>query len=161
MSVNRIGRVLSCGLIALIFTALAAGSAGAEDPAARKFLDGIYSAYSTPNSPGTRINSRALLDRYFTPALAALIDRDGKRAAAKGEVPALSGDPFIDAQDWEIKGLAIDLKENGPARAAAIVAFTNFGEARQVRLDLVKTAAGWRIDDIHWRQGSLRGLYKK
>lgn len=155
-------RTMVCGgLIAALFFAVSAISAVAQDQAARKFLDGIYSAYSTPNSPGTRINSRALLDRYFTPALAALIDRDAKRAAAKGEVPELSGDPFIDAQDWDVKALAIELKESGPGRAAATVAFTNFGEARHVRLDLVKTAAGWRIDDIHWRQGSLRSLYKK
>ena len=155
-------RAMVCGgLIAVLFAFVSAIGAVAQDPAARSFLDGIYSAYSTPNSPGTRINSRPLLERYFTPALAALIDRDGKRAAAKGEVPALNGDPFIDAQDWEVKGLTIELKDSGPGRAVATVAFTNFGEARHVRLDLIKTAAGWRIDDIHWRQGSLRGLYKK
>jgi len=86
--------------------------------------------------------------------------RRGRSVPHAAKLP-LSGDPFIDAQDWEVKGLAIDLKEGGPARAVANVTFTNFGEARHVRLDLIKTAAGWRIDDIHWRQGSLRGLYKK
>jgi hypothetical protein len=148
-----------CSLI--IFLLGAAEVALAQDPAARNFLDGIYSAYNTPNSPGTRINSKALLARYFTPSLAALIERDAQQAKAKNEPPELNGDPFIDAQDWDIKGLAIDLRESGKDRATATVKFSNFGEAREVKLELIKTGAGWRIDEIHWREGTLRGLYKK
>ena len=37
-----------------------------------------------------------------------------------------------------------------------IVSFFNQGEPRQVELNLVKLTAGWRIDDIHWREGTLR-----
>ncbi len=154
---REIFRLFLLGALALA----SADPAAAQDPAARKFLDGIYAAYATPNSPGTRINSKALLDRYFTPALAALIDRDARQAKLKNEPRELNGDPFIDAQDWDMKGLMIDVREAGRERASATVKFANFGEARELRLDLVKTAAGWRIDDIQWREGSLRRLYAK
>lgn len=154
-------RALLFGFFACLLSAVLMDAALAQDPTARKFLEGIYAAYGTPNSPGTRINSKALLGRYFTPSLAALIERDAEQAKRKNEPPELNGDPFIDAQDWEIKGLAIDVREAGKDRANATVKFANFGEAREVRLELVKTAAGWRIDEIHWREGSLRALYKK
>jgi hypothetical protein len=143
-----------------ILSLLSAGAARAADPAAQAFLDAIYRTYGSPNSHGTRINSKAALDRYFTPELAGLIDKDAKAAKQKGEVPALDGDPFIDAQDWDIKGLKITVSEHGAGKAGAAVSFTNFGEERKVSLELTKTAAGWRIDDIHWREGSLRGLYR-
>ena len=152
-------RILFLGLIAALVAA--APGSFAQDAALKRFVDGIYVNYRTPNSPGTRINSKVLLARYFTPSLAALIERDAEQAKAKNEPPELNGDPFVDAQDWDIKGLAVDLSESGKDRATATVKFSNFGEAREVRLDLVKTAAGWRIDDIQWREGSLRGLYRK
>jgi hypothetical protein len=151
---------LVAGLLAAFFILAGSSATVAQDAALKQFIDGIYANYKTPNSPGTRINSKALLARYFTPALAALIERDAAQAKARNEPPELNGDPFIDAQDWDIRGLAVDLKENGKDRASATVKFSNFGEAREVRLDLLKTAAGWRIDDIHWREGSLRGLYR-
>ena len=154
-------RGLVGGLLAALLVLASPGIVAAQDAALKRFVDGIYANYRTPNSPGTRINSKALLARYFTPALAALVERDAEQAKAKNQPPELNGDPFVDAQDWDIKGLAVDLSESGKDRASATVKFSNFGEAREVRLDLVKTAAGWRIDEIHWRAGSLRGLYKK
>jgi hypothetical protein len=157
----KIRGVLVGGLLAAFFVVPCPGTIAAQDAALKRFVDGIYANYRSPNSPGTRINSKALLARYFTPALAALIDRDAQQAKAKDEPPQLNGDPFIDAQDWDIDKLTVDLNESGKERATASVKFANFGEAREVRLDLVKTASGWRIDDIHWRDGSLRALYKK
>jgi hypothetical protein len=148
------------GVLAVLLGVALVAPAPAQDPALRRFVDGIYANYRTPDSPGTRINSRAMLERYFTPSLAALIDADARAAKRRNEPPVLNGDPFIDAQDWDINGLAIELREQAD-RANATVRFSSFGEAREVRLDLLKTAAGWRIDEIHWRDGSLRGLYRK
>ena len=56
--------------------------------------------------------------------------------------------------------MAIVVRDDTPEKAVAIVSFFNQGEPRQVELNLVKLTAGWRIDDIHWREGTLRGLYK-
>jgi hypothetical protein len=74
-------------------------------------------------------------------------------------VPELDGDPFVDAQDWEITGLGLKVTMNGAARATATVTFRNFGEPRTVTHELVKTASGWRIADIKMKERSLRGLY--
>jgi hypothetical protein len=156
-------------LAGVLFTVAAAVSAvAAEKKAAKKeegtpraFLESIYKQYATPNSPGVRIGSRAQLDRYFTANLAADIDRDFAAAKRKNEVPTLNGDPFIDAQDWDIKNVRITVGQDTSAAAVGTVAFNNYGEERTVRLNLVRTAYGWRIDDIRWREGSLRGLYRK
>jgi hypothetical protein len=149
------------GLVMLFSAFLSLVGVGVSaDPAAQAFVEGIYKSYGGPNSPGVKLNGKAALERYFTPALAALIEGDAKRAKAKGEVPALDGDPFVDAQDWDIKKVSILVAETGPNKAVATVTFSNYGEDREVKLDLVKTATDWRIDDIHWREGSLRGLYR-
>jgi hypothetical protein len=155
-------KALVASILALLFAAAVPSAAFAQDPALKRFLDEIYAPYSKPNSPGTSIDTRAKLDRYFTPALARLIDRDAQRAKMKNEPPDLNGDPFIDAQDWEITDLETEIQPRGKNRVLAIVSYKNSGENRQVRLDVVKTVAGWRIDNIHWwRDGSLRDLYKK
>ena len=44
--------------------------------------------------------------------------------------------------------------------ARATVHFKNFKEATTVRLNLVHTQDGWRISDIFYKEGSLKGLYK-
>ena len=82
--------------------------------------------------------------------------RDAKR---RGEVPKLDGDPFLDAQEWQIKDLAIAVTTEG-AKATGKVTFDNFGKRVAVTLDLVQTPAGWRVAEIKWPSGSLRGLYK-
>jgi hypothetical protein len=101
------------------------------------------------------------LEKYFAPDLAAAIDADSVAAERENRPPALDGDPFVDAQEWDIKNVAIALRDDTPEKAVAIVTFFNMGEPRQVELNLLKLAGGWRIDDIHWREGTLRGLYKE
>ena len=36
--------------------------------------------------------------------------------------------------------------------------FKNYDEEKSLTLDLVRLKSGWRIDDIHWRDGTLRKL---
>ncbi|MEA2928918.1 MAG: hypothetical protein QOG38_1346 [Hyphomicrobiales bacterium] len=147
-------------IIALAIAA-AAGPAVAAESSAQAFLNGIYANYMGKDSKGTSLASTAAINRYFTPSLARLIDADAKRAAKRSEVGALGGDPFIDAQDWELSALSIDVKENGPDKATATVTFKNFGKDVAITHDLVKLKQGWRIDDIHLKSGSLRALFKK
>ena len=53
-----------------------------------------------------------------------------REAKRRGEVPKLDGDPFLDAQEWEIENLAISVKGDGP-KATGEVAFDNFGKPHQ------------------------------
>jgi hypothetical protein len=100
------------------------------------------------------------LDRFFAPALARVIDADMREAKRRVEVPKLDGDPFLDAQEWDIENLAISVKADGP-KATGEVTFDNFGKRTAVALDLVQTPVGWRIADIKGPSGSLSALYKE
>jgi hypothetical protein len=138
-----------------------AGPALAAEQSAQDFLAGIYANYKGKDSKGTSLATTAAINRYFTPALARLIDADAKAAAKRREVGALGGDPFIDGQDWELTDLSIDVKDNGPDKATGTVKFKNFGKDVTITHDLVKVKQGWRIDDIRMPSGSLRALFKK
>jgi len=62
-------------------------------------------------------------------------------------------------QDWEITAVAVDIVDSG-ATAKGPVTLTNLGKPEKISLALVKTSNGWRIDDVTWTEGSLRGVYK-
>jgi len=150
-------------LLAIVLFASAATFARpcAADDEAQRFIASIYAQYGAPDTPGVVLDSREALEKYFTPDLAATIDADTIAAERENRPPALDGDPFVDAQEWDIKNVAIVVRDDTPEKAVAIVSFFNAGEPRQVELNLVKFSAGWRIDDIRWREGTLRGLYKE
>jgi hypothetical protein len=147
-------------MIALAAVITASPGVAAEQTA-QDFLAGIYANYKGKDAKGVSLGSTAAINRYFTPALARLIDADAKTAAKRNEVGALGGDPFVDAQDFDIQALAIAVKENGPNKATGTVKFKNFGKDVTITHDLVKLKQGWRIDEIRMPSGSLRALFKK
>ncbi len=138
-----------------LVTALSGTEAMAQ-ATAQAFVDNLYRPYLKAGFPGQPYDDAA---RFFVPALAQAMDRDNREAKRRNEVPTLNGDPFVDAQDWEISKLSIDVTGSG-GTATARVSFQNFGEAKRVLLELVKTPAGWRIADIKAPSGSLKALYK-
>jgi hypothetical protein len=137
------------------------GTAFAAEPSAQNFLNGIYAAYKGKNSKGIALDNHAAYARYFTPELAKLIEDDAAAAAKAGDVSSLEGDPFIDAQDWQINSFTIAVKDTGPDKALGTVTFKNLKENMAVELDLLKLKDGWRIDEIRTKTGSLRDLFKK
>jgi hypothetical protein len=157
----------------------AAGFARADDSPALTFVKAIYAAYKGKNTKGVAIDTDAQLRRYFEPSLADLIIKDRKDAAKHHDVPTLDGDPFIDAQDWEIKSFDITVNDTGSGKATSTVKFVNEKEPVTITLDLVAVAVAvastgnadpkekpnpWRISDITYlRDGkpeTLRGLFK-
>jgi hypothetical protein len=172
-----------CGA-ALCAAAGAAGPAQAQsttpqitkssDGSALTFAKAIYAPYKGKNTKGLAIDTDAQLRRYFEPSLVDLISKDRKDAARHHDVPTLDGDPFIDAQDWEIKTFDITVNDTGDGKATSIVKFVNEDEPVTVTLDLVSlpgtgnansgSANPWRIHDITYLRGgkpeSLRGLFK-
>ncbi|HWU25752.1 MAG TPA: DUF3828 domain-containing protein [Rhizomicrobium sp.] len=143
---------------------LLASGAGAAQQTAKQFLDSIYSHYlgdASTTGKGIFLDKAADYRRYFTKDLAEIMIADAEAAAKKGDVPTLDGDPFVDAQDWTITELSIHIDSQTEAKARATVHFKNFKEATTIRLDLARAPDGWRISDIFYKEGSLRGLYKK
>ena len=131
----------------------------AEENGPLAFLTSIYGQYG-PGLGGVPLGDAAALQLWFSPALAGLIQADRDAAAKVDEVPMLDGDPFIDAQDGDITDVQVSVGQVGGGKAVGHVSFRNTGEPRTIELDLIETAAGWRIDDIHWdNEASLRGLY--
>jgi hypothetical protein len=123
---------------------------------AEAFLRDLYAPYLTGANQGRNYWD---LDRYFAPDLARLMDAEARDAQRRNEVPRLDGDPFVDAQEWDVKNFALSVKTDG-SNATAIVTFDNYGKAKRITLDLVLTPVGWRISDIKAPSGSLRALYK-
>lgn len=139
----------------LVAASAMAFTAAAETASPQSFVDGIYKHYLGKDSKGLPLADNAAVLRYFAPPLSEAMVKD--LAAA----PMLNGDPFIDAQDWEISSVKSAVKSTGASTAVATVTFVQFMEPRTVTLDLVNTPAGWRIADIKWPGGdSLRQLYK-
>ncbi len=137
----------------------------AADASATAFVTKIYDAYRGENSKGILIDTEAAIRRYFEPSLAALISKDRKDAARRHDVPTLDGDPFIDAQDWDISAVDIAVRDALPDKAVATVSFKNIDHATTVVLDLTRIKSDWRIANITWqREGgkkeTLRGLYR-
>jgi hypothetical protein len=74
-------------------------------------------------------------------------------------VGKLDADPFIDAQDFDIEGVDVALRDVAADKAIATVSFKNLGKRQTVVLDLVKLKQDWRIANITWdRKATLRGL---
>jgi len=131
----------------------------AQDAAAQGFLQSLYATYQKSDK-ALDIGSEAKAARYFVPSVAKLIGRDVAQAAKRNEVGKLDFDPFIGGQDWSPAKIELKVRAGAAAdRATGIARFTAPGEKQPtvVTLDLAKTAAGWRIADIHWA-GQLDSL---
>ena len=129
------------------------GVGQAETP--RSFLQQVYAGYRTPDySPLER------LDATFAPALAAAIREDER--LANGEVGYLDGDRLCDCQDFQkLRATIRSVKRPHQRTASAVVDVDlGFDQARHLRIELVRTTAGWRVADILSRDGSglLRNL---
>jgi hypothetical protein len=150
-----------CAAAALVVAAPAL----ATDASAQAFVRQIYDAYKGRDSKGAPLATARDIRRYFEPTLAALMIKDQNAAARRGDVGALDGDPFIDAQDWEIEAFDVAIADVAPNKAQATVKFVNLGSPRTIVLDLTKLKAGWRISDITWtrdgKQRTLRALFVK
>jgi len=129
----------------------------AADASARDFVTAIYRNYEGKEAKGVPLDSPAIRT-LLTPGLMQLIDADQKQAAQRKEPPELDGDPFVDAQDWDIPSFKVDVVDKGPTKAEATVEFLNGGQQTSVTLLLVKLNNAWRIDNIVWQEGSVREI---
>ncbi len=93
---------------------------------------------------------------YFTVGLASLIIEDRTL-----EPPALEGDPFVGHREWDISNLAIEVKGIGAFKATGTVTFTNDGKPEKIVLELQRSGNDWRIADIDWDSGNLRGTFRR
>lgn len=171
--VRDIFGIVACvglGVMASLVTHADAAGPTSKAPAAptgqsaEAFLRSIYDRYVGAQDKARPIDysDPRELRYYFEPSLAGIIHQDFIRAKKADDVPTLDADPFIDAQDWDIKSFDIQVTPADGDRADAVVKFDNTDEHKVLHLQLVRIAGDWRIHDIDYGggEGTLRGLYK-
>jgi hypothetical protein len=139
-----------------ILAPLGAQAQQATQQTAQAFLESLYAPYRAKGFNGQPYTEA---ERFFEPTLAAAMQRDYQLARNNGVPPTLNGDPFVDAQEWQIADLSIRAAAAGD-QATGMVSFINFKQKKTLAVELVQTGAGWRIADIAGAGGSLRALYK-
>jgi Protein of unknown function (DUF3828) len=145
-------------------TATATATAPAPPPApsaadAEKLVADLYAEHAADRGPFFQTEDRARLDRFFVPELADLIWKDV--VASQGEVGALDFDPLYNAQDFEVKNLAVKADPPAGTSANVVVTFENFGTKEEIRYSLTAVGGGWKITDVTYGEGrTLRDVYQ-
>jgi hypothetical protein len=146
--------------IALLVSSAASAQTNADAPALAKTVDGFYSVYMTlhPSDGIPDRATRARFDPFVSPALDKLFAEGGDAEAryakaTKNQAPPLvEGDPFTPnfegATSYKIGVCTSDARGG---RCAVALAYDDKKNKQLVWTDtvyLVRTSAGWRVDDI-------------
>jgi hypothetical protein len=124
---------------------------------------GLFLAFTGLAAAQTYDTPQALLEAFYEPyfngefsdneaafrsqALQALYDQDAE-VTPEGEMGALSFDPYVDGQDFDIADFEVGAPGIAGEYASVDVTFTNFGEPRSLTYELVLEDGGWKIDDV-------------
>jgi Protein of unknown function (DUF3828) len=131
---------------------------------ARAFAQQLYAAYEHPTSRnGPDVLGKSAI-RIFSPSLLQLIRYD-QAHTPPGDAPDLDGDPICDCQDpggLHLTALDVAAVDATHASAKATLRFPREKSARILRLSLLFTPAGWRVDDVATADTpSLRAFLQK
>lgn len=119
-------------------------------------LTGLASAqtYATPNDLLTAFYKPYFDGEFYddeTPFrssyLEGLYQADSESTPA-GEMGALSFDPYIDGQDYELTDFVIEPAAITGETATVAVKFNNFETPIELTYELVDERGGWRINDV-------------
>jgi hypothetical protein len=119
-------------------------------PAARAFVQKLYSAYEHPASQSDPDVLGKSASRIFSPSLLQLI-RKSEARTPKGDAPPLDGDPICDCQDPDglhLVALVVNPVDSSHASAVATLRFPGESKPSIITLSLLATTAGWRVDDV-------------
>ena len=105
--------------------------------------EALLEAFYAPYFDGNWHDDDALLR---SAALNALYANDAE-LTPEGEMGAISFDPYVDGQDFDITDFEIAAVAIDGDMATADVTFANFGEPRSLTYELVNED-GWKIDDV-------------
>ena len=135
------GRIL-LGLAALALALPAAANAQVDDP--RAFVAATYARYArAANDPP------AEPVRAYSPRLRALFAAYERWARAHDDlVGALDFDWWVNAQDWEIHGVAVTAGPGGANRRTILARWTNYGRTDSSRFLFVRIGRRWYLDDV-------------
>jgi len=149
-------KCLALTIAAVLFAAMAplpapagaglfgAGPAMAADTPPEAIIRSIYVQYgpdSWPDDPYTATFSTELLKLWTE------VDEGAK----DDEEYAVDFDVFINAQDVDtVSNLTFQAHDETDSSVVIDASFEVFGEQQMVTYTMIKTTAGWKIDDISW-----------
>jgi hypothetical protein len=142
---------LRCLVMACIGLVLLAGC-GRTGSSPEAFVRSIYARFETPDAAAPEPGA------VYSPVLADLIRADA--GAAEGEAGLVDGDPLCSCQDSEgFQDLRLEVRPTGPSTADITACFRLSETPVTVYLSLLKTPAGWRVDDVRSaEQPSLKSM---
>ena len=123
-----------------LFLALTSLAAAQTYDTPQALLEAFYEPYFSGNFPEDE-------SQFRSAALQELYDTDAE-LTPEGEMGAISFDPYIDGQDYEITEFDIGAPGIAGDYASADVTFNNFGEPRALTYELVFEDGGWKVDDV-------------
>lgn len=127
-------------LVTGLFLALTSLVAAQAYDTPEALLEAFYEPYFNGSFPENE-------SQFRSAELQALYDNDAE-ITPEGEMGAISFDPYIDGQDYDITDFAIGAVAVEGDRATVDVTFSNFGEPRALTYELVLEGDGWKIDDV-------------
>jgi hypothetical protein len=132
----------------------------ANTETAEKFIREVYSHYAL-NRKGIDFNDPQQTSLFFSPTLRNLIKQDLSLIHEGDASGALGADPICACQDYDdLKVIKVSIKKIGTDRAEAKVVLLNLGRfTYTLKIRLLWTSRGWRIDDISYEgMPSLRKM---
>jgi hypothetical protein len=149
-------------LLALGLALLGGPAFAYDDP--RALVAAIYAPYQTPGAaaeqdPAQFYSERlkGLLSGHAAAATDQLLSSELPGPDTGPVAPALSFNPFIDAQHSLLMDLAIGEPVVMADKAMVSVSFHNFDQPTLLSLSLVRDPDGWKVDDVaslgageHW-----------
>ncbi|HWT11969.1 MAG TPA: hypothetical protein VN231_04385 [Allosphingosinicella sp.] len=121
----------------------AASGRGVEDP--RAFVQSTYDAYrrgGTDTPPEWPVHA-------YSDRLKALFDAYDAWARQHDDlVGSLDFDWWVNAQDWELRGVELSQEEEGPDRRTIVARFDNAGRTDINRFRFVREGGRWYLDDV-------------
>ena len=128
-------------------------------PHATTVVDALYRDHFAheQNWADTYRRQRAL----FAPELAALLDADDRAAAANAdEVVGLDFDPLTDAQEAMTSFQVAPIMHEGDRATVGVLLLLDTARTN-VRLDLTRSGARWRVTNIRYAHGDLVSLLRR
>lgn len=121
-----------------------------------KTIESLYAPYLAPG--GNSVPSNWEKAPVYSKSLRAAMDRGFDYSLLLNE-PVIDYDPIVNAQDYSISNLKIDVDPPANSDTAHVVArFDNQGQKTTVEYDMIVEDGAWKIDAIRSGTGDFRQL---
>lgn len=150
-------RILVIPLVLLVLTGFGRSAcaqqkkSAADSPVA--VIKSLYTAHKDGKGPLFTKSGKNHLAKYFDSKLSQLIWKNVSETP-EDSVGNLDFDPLYNAQDVKITHFKVGEPKIKGRQALSIVSFNNYEAKTRITFSLLKTSAGWRIQNLDYGGGS-------